>query len=63
MKSFKIRVQFQEELTAVFTGLPVWLRNEWRKQIIMASCPPLSGRDLVTELFLKQPMSLATNGS
>ena len=31
MKSFKIRVQFQEELTAVFTGLPVWLRNEWRK--------------------------------
>lgn len=23
---FKIRVQFQEELTAMFIGLPVWLR-------------------------------------
>ena len=63
MKGFKIRVQFQEELTAMFIGLPVWLKNEWSKQIIMASCPPLSGRDLVTELFLKQPMNLPTNGS
>ena len=29
----------------------------------MASCPSLSGEDLVTELSLKQTMSLATNGN